>query len=106
MLNRLLSGDYRPQLPVVREYQTLLKKYAPDAEGNYTSFEQFLGAKVLVEALRRAGPAPTRAKVIKALESMGNYDLGGVSVGYSPANRVGSRLVEVTVIGSAGKLMR
>ena len=31
---------------------------------------------------------------------------GGVSVGYSPANRVGSRFVEVTVIGSAGKLMR
>ena len=102
----MVPYPYRPQLPVVREYQTLLKKYAPDAEVNYTSFEQFLGAKVLVEALRRAGPGPTRAKVIKALESMGSHDLGGVTVGFSPASRVGSRFVEVTVIGSTGKLMR
>jgi len=73
---------------------------------NYTSFEQFLGAKVLVEGLRRAGPAPTRAKVMKALESMGNFDLGGTTVNYSPTNRVGSRYVEVTVISSSGKLLK
>jgi ABC-type branched-subunit amino acid transport system substrate-binding protein len=73
---------------------------------NYTSFEEFLGAKVLVEALRRAGPAPTRAKVVKALESLQGFDLGGVSVGYSPTSRVGSRYVEVTVIGANGRLMK
>jgi ABC-type branched-subunit amino acid transport system substrate-binding protein len=95
-----------PNLPVVREYQALLKKYAPDELVNYTSFEQFLGAKVLVEGLRRAGPKPTRAKVVKALESMGSFDLGGTSVGYSAENRVGSRYVEVTVIGSSGKLLK
>jgi ABC-type branched-subunit amino acid transport system substrate-binding protein len=93
-------------LPVVREYHALLKKYAPQAEINYTSFEQFLGAKVLVEALRRAGPAPTRAKVVKALESLQSFDLGGVTLGYSPTNRIGSRYVEVTVIGSNGRLMK
>ena len=73
---------------------------------SYTSFEQFLGAKVLVEALRRAGPKPTRAKVARALETMGAYDLGGITVNYSPENRVGSRYVEVTVIGSTGKLLK
>jgi hypothetical protein len=44
--------------------------------------------------------------VVKALESMGNFDLGGTSVGYSADNRVGSRYVEVTVIGSSGKLLK
>lgn len=105
-ISQVVPYPYRPQLPVVREYQTLLKKYAPDAEVNYTSFEQFLGAKVLVEALRRAGPAPTRAKVVKALESLQSYDLGGITLGYSPTNRIGSRYVEVTVIGSNGRLMK
>jgi len=61
---------------------------------------------VLVEGLRRAGPAPTRAKLVKALESMDNFDLGGTSVNYSPSNRIGSRFVEVTVIGTSGKLLR
>ena len=105
-ISQVVPYPYQPLLPVVREYQQLLKKYAPGAEANYTSFEEFLGAKVLVEALRRAGPAPTRAKVVKALESLGSLDLGGITVGYSPTNRVGSRYVEVTVIGAGGRLIK
>ena len=49
---------------------------------------------------------PTRARVVKALESLRNFDLGGITVGYSPTNRIGSRYVEVTVIGSNGRLMK
>ena len=84
-----------------------MKKYAPSEEVNYTNFEEFLGAKVLVEALRRAGPKPTRAKVMKALETHGAATTWAASrSNYSPSNRVGSRFVEVTVIGSTGKLLK
>ena len=105
-ISQVVPFPYQPRLPVVREYQQLLAKYAPGAEVNYTSFEEFLGAKVLVEALRRAGPAPTRAGVIKALESLVKLDQGGLVISYSPTNRIGSRSVEVTVIGSTGRLMK
>ncbi len=105
-ISQVVPYPYMASMPVVREYQSLLKKYAPKELVNYTSFEEFVGAKVLVEALRRAGPNPTRAKVIKALETMNSYDTGGITVGYSPGNRIGSRYVEVTVIGSTGKLLK
>lgn len=105
-ISQVVPYPYMANLPVVREYQALLKQYAPKELINYTSFEEFVGAKVLVEALRRAGPNPTRAKVVKALESMGSYDTGGITVSYSPSNRIGSRYVEVTVIGSSGKLLK
>ncbi|ODS69509.1 MAG: ABC transporter substrate-binding protein [Acidovorax sp. SCN 68-22] len=105
-ISQVVPYPYQPKLPVVREYQQLLAKYAPGAEVNYTSFEEFLGAKVLVEALRRAGPAPTREGVVKALESLQKFDLGGLVVSYGPNNRIGSRSVEVTVIGSTGRLMK
>lgn len=105
-ISQVVPYPYMPNLPVIREFHTLMKRFAPQEQVNYTNFEQFLGAKVLVEGLRRAGPAPTRAKVVKALESMTAFDLGGVTVGYSPDNRVGSRYVEVTVIGSTGKLLK
>ena len=105
-ISQVVPYPYMASMPVVREYQALLKKYAPNELVNYTSFEEFVGAKVLVEALRRAGPNPTRTKVVKALESMGSYDTGGITVSYSPSNRIGSRYVEVTVIGSSGKLMK
>jgi branched-chain amino acid transport system substrate-binding protein len=105
-ISQVAPYPYLPKMPVVREYQNLLQKYAPGEQINYTSFELFLGAKVLVEGLRRAGPNPTRAQLIKALEGMNNFDLGGTSVRYAPDNRVGSRYVEVTVIGSSGKLLK
>lgn len=105
-ISQVVPYPYMANKPVVREYQKLLAQYGGGQPINYTSFEEFLGAKVLVEGLRRAGPNPTRARLLKALESMGNFDLGGSIVGYSAANRIGSRYVEVTVIGGSGKLLR
>jgi len=37
---------------------------------------------------------------------MSKYDVGGCKVSFSPENRVGSKFVEVTVIGRNGKLLR
>jgi ABC-type branched-subunit amino acid transport system substrate-binding protein len=105
-ISQVVPFPYTPTLPVIREYQALLKKYAPGQAVNYTSFEQFLGAKLLTEALRRAGPRPTRERVAQALEGISAHDLGGVRVGFSSVNRVGSRFVEVTVIGGSGRLLK
>ena len=105
-ISQVVPFPFGANKPVVREYQMLMKKYGGDQPISYTSFEEFLGAKVLVEGLRRAGPMPTRAKLVKALEGMDNFDLGGTRVNYSQTNRIGSRFVEVTVIGVSGKLLR
>lgn len=105
-ISQVVPFPFGANKPVVREYQTLMRKYGGGQAISYTSFEEFLGAKVLVEGLRRAGPAPTRAKLVKALEGIDNLDLGGTRVNYSPTNRIGSRFVEVTVIGASGKLLR
>ena len=105
-ISQVVPYPFATSMPVVRQYQELLAKYAPGEVVNYTSFEEFVGAKVLVEALRRAGPNPIRAKVVKSLVSMGSFDTGGITVGYSPTNRIGSRFVEVTVVGRTGKLLK
>jgi len=105
-ISQVVPFPFGANKPVVREYQALMKKYGGDQAVSYTSFEEFLGAKVLVEGLRRAGPLPTRAKLVKALEGIDNFDLGGTRVNYSQNNRIGSRFVEVTVIGVSGKLLR
>lgn len=92
---------------IVKEYQQAMKKHAPaGTELSYTSFEEFIGAKVLVEGLRRAGANPTREKVIRALETLNAFDTGGFTVRFSPDNRIGSRFVEITVLGKDGRLLR
>ncbi len=106
-ISQVVPFPYSPTLPVVREYRELFAKYAPkEAAISYTSFEEFIGAKVLVEGLRRAGPSPTPEKVLRALESLGRHDVGGFQVHFSRDNRIGSKFVEVTVIGRAGQLLR
>jgi len=104
---QVMPYPYSPTLAIVKEYQQAMKKYAPPgAEMSYTSFEEFVGAKVLVEGLRKAGPNPSREKVIRGLESLSAYDVGGFTLHFSPNNRVGSRFVEITVIGKDGRLLR
>jgi ABC-type branched-subunit amino acid transport system substrate-binding protein len=75
-------------LPAVAEYRTLMAKHAPKvpeslrdpkytpARFSFISLEGFVNAKVIVEALRRAGPNPTRAAFREAMESLRNFDVG------------------------------
>ena len=105
-ISQVMPFPYSTLAPVAREFQTLMAKYQPDKVVSYASMESFIGAKVLVEAIRRSGADPTRTKVISQLEKMGGYDVGGFKVSFSPENHVGSKFVEVTVIGRDGKLLR
>ncbi|MEP6791486.1 MAG: ABC transporter substrate-binding protein, partial [Ramlibacter sp.] len=105
-ISQVMPYPYSQLVPVAREFQTLMKKYQPEKVVSYASMESFIGAKILVEAIRRSGGNPTREKIIAHLEKMNSYDVGGFKVSFSPDNHVGSRFVEVTVIGPGGKLMR
>ncbi len=68
--------------------------------------EGFVAAKVMAEALRRAGKAPTPEDIVYALEGMTDVDLGGLRVRFSNRNHNGSSFVEMTVIGTLKRLIR
>ena len=68
--------------------------------------EGFASAKALVEALRRAGPKPTRDRVIAALNGISSMDLGGLELGFSPSDHTGLKYVEMSMIDQDGKFMR
>jgi ABC-type branched-subunit amino acid transport system substrate-binding protein len=106
VISQAVPFPFSPTLPLVDEYQRLMKQYAPSEPLSYSTLEGFVDAKITVEALKRAGPKPTREKVLKALLNMGELDLGGVYVDYSPKARNGWGIVDLTVIGPNGKLLR
>jgi ABC-type branched-subunit amino acid transport system substrate-binding protein len=87
-------------LPIVQEYQAAIEKQLGKKELSFTSLESFIGAKVMVEAIRRAGPRPTREGFMRELDNMkAGYDVGGYIVSFAPNNHNGSSFVELTVIG-------
>jgi len=68
--------------------------------------EGFAGAKVLVEGLRRAGPRPTRERLVAALNGLNKYDLGGMELRYGPANHTGVDFVDLSIVRADGSFLR
>ncbi len=94
-------------VPLIREIRERLKKH-PQAEVtlNHTLVEGYIGAKVLTEALRRAGPNPTARKLRDSLDEIRNFDVGGMIITFTPENHLGSRYSESTIISRSGQLVR
>ncbi len=92
-------------VPLVREATRLAKSRNID-DLSPAMLEGFASAKVLVEALRRAGPKPTRERIQTALEGMQKFDLGGMEISYSPVNHTGLDFADLSIIGPTGKFRR
>jgi len=105
VVTQVVPSPHMLSLPAVREFHNLVERFARGQRVNYANFEAFLGAKLLVEGLRRAGASLSRKHLMAALVSVNDFDLGGITVGYSPRNRVGSRRIDITVVGDKGQLV-
>ena len=65
-------------IPSVKEYQTLMKKYYPEEELGFLSFEAFLSSKVLVNALQKIKNEITRENFLYALRTTDTNFLEGI----------------------------
>jgi ABC-type branched-subunit amino acid transport system substrate-binding protein len=104
-ISQVVPFPWGPEVRIVKEYQKILSA-AGHTDYNFSSLEGFIVGEVMVDALRRAGKNLTREKLIAALESMNNVDLGDFVVSFSPASHSGSKSVDLTMIGHAGKFIR
>ncbi len=106
IISQVMPHPGNATLPVVREYLRLLQAAGKQNDFDYASIEGFIAAKSFVEGLRRAGKDLTRERLVTALETMRNVDLGGYIVQFSPESHVGSKIVEMTIINSRGVVIR
>ncbi|MFB0937288.1 MAG: ABC transporter substrate-binding protein, partial [Propionivibrio sp.] len=94
-------------VPLSKEFKDNFEKFKPEGVlYNHVLLEGYVGAKVLVEGLRRAGPGATRKKLRDALEQIKNYDVGDLVVSYSPGNHVGTTFADINIISNNGKLLK
>jgi branched-chain amino acid transport system substrate-binding protein len=70
---------------------------------NVYMLEGYIAARTLTEAIRKAGKEPTPAKLRKAIEGITEWDMGGFRVSFD-GSRTGSKLVELSLIDSVGKI--
>jgi len=104
VLAQNMPSPSKSSVAFVREHRSLLAKYAPaDTKPNYYTLGGHATAKVIVEALKRAGPKPTREKLMAALEGIRDFDIGGVLYSYGHGVRVGVRFVDLLIIDGRGE---
>lgn len=90
---------------LIKEAQELAKAKGQN-EISPAMVEGFAAAKVLAEALRRAGAKPSREKIQAALEGIHKLDIGGLEVNYSPEDHTGLNFSDLSIIGIDGKFRR
>lgn len=106
-ISQVVPDPANISVPIIREIRERLKRHPQgNATLNHTLVEGYLGAKILIEGLRRAGPNPSPIKLRDALDGIRSFDAGGIGIGFSPANHQGSKYTDITIISRSGKLLR
>ena len=90
---------YDSRSTAVLEYRQALRKYYPDEKPTFISLEGYLSGRLLLEGMNRAGDDLTTARLIDALESLKDFDMGiGAAVSFSRSEHQGSHKVWGTVL--------
>jgi len=106
IVTQVFPGENEITLPMIRDATRLLQLREAGARPSPAMIEGFAAARVLVEALRRAGPHPTRRSVLAALDSMDDFDLGGLKVHYRESDHSGVHYADLSVIDERGRFRR
>ena len=104
VVSQVIPPPWSSGLELTREFQRLAKAQGIQ-EFTFSQMEGFLSAKFLVEALQRAGPQPTRASLIHAMEGM-QLSLGGYPIRLSARQHSSGRFVDLLMLSKDGSFAR
>ena len=100
---RVVPKSDTAKVPVVRELMADAKS-SNAGKPNVYMLEGYIAARVMVEALTRIPQVPTRAKFKKSLQGMEDVSVGGFRVNFGEDERTASKLVQLGLIDSQGKV--
>ena len=85
------------------DYKNALLKYFPGEKPDYVSFEAYITANLLIDGLKKVGPQLDTEKLVDALETLHNIDMGlGTALGYTLTEHQASHKIWATILDAAG----
>ncbi|PJK28972.1 ABC transporter substrate-binding protein [Minwuia thermotolerans] len=100
-ITQVVPFPWNTDMPLVARYHQALKARDPGAEPGFVSFEGYIVGRLLVAAMEKAGPEPTRAGLLDAVYATGSFDLDGVALTFGEGDNQGMDEIFMTVIESA-----
>ncbi len=101
----IVPDPNRGKIGLVRDYQAAMRAIGENTFSSAT-LEAYIDARVLIEGLRLAGKDVSPQRLRAALAGIRNLDLGGFTVNFSSqAPFIGSRFIELGILGSNGRFV-
>jgi ABC-type branched-subunit amino acid transport system substrate-binding protein len=97
IVSQVVPFPWDASLKVVADYQAAIKA-APD----FVSLEGYLVGRLVIAALDKEGPQPTREGLVKTIKDTGRFDIGGLPMTFGPSKNEGLDQVFLTVVQPDG----
>lgn len=97
VVSQVVPFPWDTSLKVVADYQAAFKG-SPD----FVSLEGYLVGRLVITALDKTGPQPTRDGLIRTIKDTGKFDIGGLAMTFGPAKNEGLDEVFLTVVQPDG----
>ena len=99
---QVMPSPWERKTAITRAYQDAFKAHKPGEDFSYGSLEGYMTARALVEALRRAGPNPTRESFVAGLKDA-DLQIEGLKVNYRNRVHTGLPLVDLAIVTREGR---
>ena len=83
IVSQVVPFPWDRSLKLVADYQAAQTAFDPALTPDFVSLEGYLSGRLAAAALEQAGPQPTRASLLRAINDVGRFDISGsiVTVG-------------------------
>jgi branched-chain amino acid transport system substrate-binding protein len=102
IVSQVVPFPWDKGIDVVKAYQAAL---GGKEKPGFISLEGYLAGRLFLKALEDAGPEPTRAKLLQAVRSLKDYDMGGFKLSFGEGDNQGSEQVYLTRIAADGSFV-
>ena len=103
-MTQIVPYPWRLVDPMARDFHQLAS--TAKVPVNYSSYAGYLIARFFIEALQRASPTITSESIIKSIQGIRNWSLGGNLLNFGPDRFHGSSWAEITIVDGEGKFKR
>ncbi|WP_354399786.1 ABC transporter substrate-binding protein [Variovorax sp. OAS795] len=104
VISQVVPSPRPSAIPIVKEYRAAVD--TSDQTPSYEGLEGYIAAKVVGEAVRRAGRGFTTSSLQRVMTAMTDYDVGGFRVNLRPGLRDASRNIDLISISADGRVLR
>lgn len=88
IVSQVVPFPWDRSLKLVADYQAAQKAFDPTLTPDFVSLEGYLSGRLAAAALAAAGPNPTRASLLRAINDIGRFDISGSSF------TIGTRMID------------